>query len=98
MTKCQTEFLTLLYRSLRFTPVSSKRSRGSKFTKFMADHFFGHKDLHVCLAVMDHECIADKFRHDGTGSGPSLDRFFLADSLLLFNLVKQLHIDKGPFF
>ncbi len=66
MTKCQTELLALRDHLLCFAPVSSKRSRGSKFTKFMADHFFGHKDLHVCLAVMDHECIADKFRHDGT--------------------------------
>src|SRR4051812_47999222 len=77
--------------------VATERSRGSKFAQLVPHHVFGHENLDVQLAVVDHKRVAHEFWHDRAGAGPSLDRVLRAVPHA-FHLLEQLGVHERTFF
>ena len=74
-----------------------ERPRRSKLAQLVADHVFGHGDLHVLAAIVDHERHVHELRNDGAGASPRLDRFASPFLSLLLHFEEQLRIDKRAF-
>ena len=58
--------------------VATERSCRGEFAKFVTHHVFGNENFDVPTTVVNHECVSDKLRDHGAGSGPSLDGLFFA--------------------
>src|SRR5438093_10383906 len=79
-----------------FTPaVAAENSRRREFAQFMAHHVLGHVQLHELLAVVDHERVADKLRHNGAISCPGLQRLAAAGGVLPVHLRPPALTDVG---
>ena len=60
-TRPRMELCSLTFSS---SSVTAKGPRGSKLTKFVADHFFVHVDVDEVFAVVNHESMANELRSD----------------------------------
>ncbi|MPL95839.1 hypothetical protein SDC9_42012 [bioreactor metagenome] len=67
------------------------------FTELLADHFLGHVDRDVLLAVVDAEGQTDELRQDGGAARPDLDHVRFARSFRLLRLLQQIGVDEGAF-
>src|SRR5207302_1389268 len=79
------------------TAMALEHTGRRKFAQLVPYHVLSHKQFEKLLAVVDEERMTDEVGHDGTITGPGLDRLAMA-SLLLFDLGKQAQIDVRPFF
>ena len=82
--------LPFIYGSLLGTAVTAEHTCRRKLTQLMSDHIFGDEHLIENLTVMHLEGVTDKFRYDGTPSGPRPDWQMRIRLILMQNLVQQL--------
>src|SRR5436190_14077509 len=73
--------------------MSLEETRRSELAELVADHVFGHEQLHEVLAVVHHEGVPDEVGDDGAIPRPRLDRLTAAGALLLFDFRQQALVD-----
>ena len=83
---------------LTLAAVAAEGPRRGELAQLVADHVFGHEHLHVQLAVVNHERVADELRHDRAGAGPGLDRLFPVDRIHRSTFWNSFGSTNGPFF
>ena len=57
-----------------------------KLTKFVTNHVFRHKHLHMLTPVVDKECVTNKLWDNRASTSPGFDRFFNSSRVLTRNL------------
>ncbi|PRD40246.1 UNVERIFIED_CONTAM: hypothetical protein NCL1_00859 [Trichonephila clavipes] len=67
------------------------------FTELLADHFFGHRDGDVLLAVVDGEGQTHELRQDGGAARPDLDHFALARLARFLGFFQHISVNEGAF-
>jgi hypothetical protein len=77
--------------------VPAEGSRGGELAQLVPDHVLGHKHLHVQFAVVHHERMAHKLRHDRAGAGPGLDRLLAPICWAALHLPYSFGSTNGPF-
>ena len=60
-----------------------------KFTQFMADHVFGHKDRNEFLSVVYRKGLSDQFRGNGGTARPGFDDRFAPRGFLPSDLFQK---------
>src|SRR4029078_12789996 len=68
-----------------------------ELAELVADHFLGHHDRDVLLAVVDAEVKADELRQDGRATAPDLDHLVTTGCPRGFRLAKQISVDERAF-
>ena len=82
-----------------FPAVAAEGPRRREFAQSVTDHLFGHEHLQVDLAVVHHERVPHKLRHDRTRPGPGLDRILRPHRRSVSRTFRNnLGVTKGPFF
>src|SRR5579864_4805614 len=78
--------------------VTLEYTRRRELAQFVADHVFGHEQLHELPAVVNLKRLTDKFRHNRAIAGPGAQRLALVELLLLFNFFQQSQVYIWTFF
>jgi hypothetical protein len=71
--------------------------RRRKLAEFVADHFLGHVDRNMLMAVVDAERQPDELRQDGGAAAPDLDDFGTSRAARGIRLLQQIAIDEWAF-
>src|SRR5262245_5275803 len=69
--------------------MSAEHPRRRKFAQLVADHVLRHEQLDELPAVVNHERVPDKVRHDGAIARPRLERLATARTLLPLHFGQQ---------
>ena len=69
-----------------------------KFTQLVANHVFRHEHGRKSFTIMNHECVANKFRGDRGPAGPRLDRLLFPVSIQFLDLIEKVLFHKRAVF
>ena len=78
--------------------MAAENASQREFAQLVADHFFGNENLQKRFAVVNEERVADKFGDDRASARPSLNRFFFALLIELFDFSEKFIINERTIF